>query len=79
MTDPARAAVLVDVRFESLTGRPYQLYALLDPALSNTGDDDVGETVGRTLVARDDRLASALAAKPAPTRLSSGYLGASDG
>ena len=54
MTDPARAAVLVDVRFESLTGRPYKLYALLDPALSNSGDDDVGEARGRTLVARDD-------------------------
>ena len=39
-TDPARAAVLVDVTFESLTGRPYDLYALLDPGLSNTGDDD---------------------------------------
>jgi glucoamylase len=38
-TDPARAAVLVDVVFESLTGRPYQLYVLYDPALSNGGDD----------------------------------------
>ena len=38
VTDPARAAVLVEVRFESLTGRPYKLYALLDPALSNTGE-----------------------------------------
>ena len=33
VTDPRRAAVLVDVRLESLTGRPYKLYALLDPAL----------------------------------------------
>ena len=79
VTDPARAAVLVDVRFESLTGRPYRLYALLDPALSNTGDDDVGETRGRTLIARDEKLASALKTEPAPTRVSSGYLGASDG
>jgi glucoamylase len=79
VADPGRSAVLVDVRFESLTGRPYKLYALLDPALSNTGDDDVGETDGRTLVARDDHLASALATEPAPTRVSSGYMGASDG
>ena len=55
MTDPGRAAVLVDVSFESLTGRPYKLYALLDPALSNTGDDDTGKTEGRTLVARDEQ------------------------
>ena len=47
--------MLVDVRFESLTGGRYKLYALLDPALSNTGDDDVGEAHGRTLVARDEQ------------------------
>ena len=68
VTDPRRSAVLVKVRLESLTGRPYKLYALLDPALSNTGDDDVGETRGHALVARDDKLASALVSKPAPTR-----------
>ena len=28
VADPSRAAVLVDLDFESLTGRPYQLYAL---------------------------------------------------
>ena len=79
VTDPRRSAVLVKVRLESLTGRPYKLYALLDPALSNTGNDDVGETRGRALVARDDKLASALVSKPAATRVSSGYLGKSDG
>ena len=79
VTDPRRSAVLVKVRLESLTGRPYKLYALLDPALSNTGNDDVGETRGHALVARDDKLASALVSKPAATRVSSGYLGKSDG
>ena len=57
-----------------------QLYVLLDPALSNTGDDDRGAQPGDALVAYDDKLASALAAKPgAPARVSSGYMGASDG
>ena len=78
-TDPGRAAVLVDVDFESLTGRPYQLYALLDPALSNGGDDDRGGTSGSTLFANDDRYAVALASSPAADRTSSGYMGASDG
>ena len=32
VADPARSAVLADVTFESLTGRPYQLYVLADPA-----------------------------------------------
>jgi glucoamylase len=79
VTDPARSAVLVDVVFESLTGRPYRLYALLDPALSNTGDDDRAGSDGHTLFAYDDRYAAALASRPAPTRTSSGYLGVSDG
>jgi len=75
VTDPERAAVLVDVRFESLTGRPYKLYVLADPALSNTGDDDRG----RGLVAYDATNASALRAAPRFTRRSVGYMGASDG
>jgi glucoamylase len=79
VTDPQRNAVLVDVRFESLTGKPYQLYALFDPALSNTGDDDRGGTAGQTLYAYDARYATALATSPAPTQTSSGYLGSSDG
>jgi glucoamylase len=32
-TDPDRAAVLVDVRFESLDGQPYQVYVLHDVGL----------------------------------------------
>jgi len=73
VTDPARAAVLVDVRFESLTGEPYRVYVLGDPALSNTGDDDTGS--GAT--ASDATNASALATAPALTRTSVGYMGAS--
>jgi len=69
--DLDRAAVLVDVRLESLTGKPYALYALLDPGLSNTGDDD--RATG--LAAYDDRYASALATSPAPQRTSVGYRG----
>jgi glucoamylase len=79
VTDTARSAVLVHVRLDSLTGRPLKLYALFDPALTNTGDDDRGGTSGRTLFADDDHGAVALAASPAPTRTSSGYMGASDG
>jgi glucoamylase len=75
VTDPGRVAVLVDVDFESLTGKPLQLYALLDPALSNTGDDD--SATG--LAAFDGHYASALATSPAPARSSSGYAGRSDG
>jgi glucoamylase len=75
VTDPARAAVLVDVKFESLTGHPYELYVVADPALSNTGDDD--RATGMT--AFDAANASALATAPALTRSSAGYMGVSDG
>jgi len=75
VTDPARAAVLVSVRFESLTGKPYHLYVLGDPALSNTGDDDTAS--GTT--ASDKTNATALATTPALTKTSVGYMGASDG
>src|SRR4051794_29719587 len=44
VTDPARSTVLVDINFRSLTGRPYQVYVLHDPALSMTGNDDTGST-----------------------------------
>ena len=75
VVDPARAAVLVDVAFESRTGRPYDLYVLADPALSNTGDDDRG----KGMTAWDAKGASAIAADPPLGRESSGYMGASDG
>jgi glucoamylase len=79
VTDPGRSAVLVDVTFESLTGRPYSLYVLADPALSNTGDDDRGTRAGDAMVAFDAGNASAIAAQPALGKVSSGYLGTSDG
>ena len=79
VTDPDRAGVLVDVTFVSLTGRPYRLYALYDPSLSNDGMDDTGRSQDDALVAEDAGAASALVAAPAFTATSSGYLGTSDG
>ena len=77
-TDPARDVVLVDVRFESLTGQPYGLHVLLDPDLDNDGRDDRARTIAGTLVASDRRMTSALAASPAFTATSSGYARDSD-
>jgi glucoamylase len=79
VTDPARAAVLVDVEFESLTGRPYRLYAVYDPGLSNGGDDDTATSGQGELIAADDRAASALVTAPSLRRTSSGFKGTSDG
>ena len=71
VTDPARASVLVRVKFSG--DRGLKLYVLADPALSGGGDDDRG----RGLVAWDAKHASALAGPF--RRASSGYVGSSDG
>jgi glucoamylase len=75
ITDPARATVLANVRFESLTGKRLRLYVLADPAPGDDGNDDRGRSASRALLAYDDDAASAVAAKPALTRTTSGYRG----
>ena len=75
ITDPARATVLARVRFTSLTGRPLRLYVLADPAPGDDGNDDLGVSRDGVLVAHDDVAASAVAARPALGRASSGYRG----
>jgi glucoamylase len=79
VTDPSRSTLLVDVRFQSLTGRAYRVYALLDPALSNDGNDDSGTTSHGALLTQDAKAGSALIADPGFGRTSTGYLDASDG
>jgi glucoamylase len=70
-TDPARATVLADVKFESKTHRPLRLYVLADPAASDTLTDDRG----RGMVAWDASSASAVEADPGLRDASAGYRG----
>ncbi len=79
VTDPARAAVLVDVRFESLTGQPYQVYVLHDAALGLNGNDDLGSSGHGGLLATDGVQSSAVLASSGFTKTSSGYADRSDG
>jgi glucoamylase len=79
ITDPARSTVLIDVNFESLSGRAYQLYALFDPSLANDGNNDTAPSQNGQLVASDGNVASALVGAPGFAQTSSGYKGASDG
>jgi glucoamylase len=78
VTDPARATVLVKVRFDSLDGADHDLELAYDPALYNDGNDDVGWTRGHALLSHDRHIASALVARPALTLTSSGYTGHDD-
>src|SRR3954449_3470851 len=78
VTDPARSAVLVDVRFESLTGKPYSLYVLHDVGIGLNANDDTGRSAHGGLVATDGVQSGAVLASSGFTQRSSGYLGTSD-
>ncbi|MFP3960968.1 glycoside hydrolase family 15 protein [Actinomadura fulvescens] len=78
VADPGRSAVLADVRFESLTGRPYTVYVLHDAGLGLNANDDTGRSEGG-LVATDGVLSSAVLVSPGFTKMSSGYADRSDG
>ena len=75
IADPDGDTVLAAVRFVSLTGRPLHLYALVDPAPGDDGNDDLGRSRGQGLLARDDTVASLVAARPALADRTSGYAG----
>lgn len=83
VTDPERSTVLVDVEVKSIDGGEYTAYVLYDPSLGNSGRHDSGSSVGSALVAEDLKAstpsASALVAKPAFRRTTSGFDGVSDG
>ncbi len=81
VTDPRRDAVVVRVRLRSLDGHPYRLFALNDPALDNSGDNDRGRTVGHSLVATDtdSGISSTLVSRPRFGATSNGFLGRNDG
>ena len=75
ITDPARATVLAQIKFESLTGSPLKLYVLADPAPGNDGNDDRGVSPNDQLVSYDDVAASAVEASPRFKATTSGYRG----
>ncbi len=68
--------MLVRVRMQSLTGKRLRLFVLADPAPGDDGNDDRASTQPARLVAFDDSAASAIVARPALRRTSSGYKGA---
>lgn len=84
VTDPKRSTLMVRVEFETLTGGPYQLFALYDPSLAGTSTHDSGSSVDGALVATDTHLAerpiaTALLASTGFAATSTGYVGTSDG
>jgi len=85
LTDPYRNVVLKKVRFEALLGQisDYRLYALLSPHLANCGYGNTGwagDYKGVPMFfAENNGTALALACSVPWTKMSVGYVGASDG
>ncbi|KAA9153157.1 twin-arginine translocation signal domain-containing protein [Amycolatopsis acidicola] len=77
VTDPARAAVLVDVDFRAR--KPLQIFVLHDPALGGEGTADSAFPQDGALVASDGRTASALLAGNGFSESTVGYSGVNDG
>ena len=68
VTDPARAAVIVNVRLESLTGQPYRLYALCQPGAVEHRRRRHGTQRRDALVASDAKPARPARLAPRSTR-----------
>jgi glucoamylase len=80
VTDVRRPTLLIETRFQALSGGPYHLYVLYNPSLANSGMGDAGASSGSMLVANDGNIASALASSSGFVKMSSGYSGTpSDG
>ena len=78
-TDPGHPALLVRVRFRSLDGGRYRVFAVADPSLDNSTLGDTGRRVGSALVAHDGPVASALVSSAPFSQTSTGFFGTSDG
>jgi glucoamylase len=80
-TDPQRATVLADVRFDARGRGRYAVNAIYEPTLADTRTDDSASTQqrGTVLAASDGTSASALIGRPAFAATANGYRGTSDG
>jgi glucoamylase len=79
VTDPRRSSVLIRVGFQSLTRRPYHLYVVANPQLSNATQSESGVCADGTLVADDAQMSSAIRTAPRLRQVSCGFKGTSDG
>ena len=69
VTDPRRSVVLIDVTFQSLDGRRHRVSMLADAAPSNETDTSLGSCSPSGVLASDQHMAIAVAARPALTHL----------
>jgi glucoamylase len=80
VTDSDRPVLLMQTRFQALSGGPYQVYVLHNPSLAGSGMGDTAATLGNALVASKGAIADALISSVGFAQTSNGYSGAaSDG
>lgn len=77
VTDVDRPTLLIETRFEVLSGGPYDLFVLYNPSLSGSGMGDTAATEGDALVASDGDVASALVSSMGFAVTTNGYSGTS--
>ncbi|HYF72243.1 MAG TPA: glycoside hydrolase family 15 protein, partial [Nocardioides sp.] len=75
VTDPGHDTLVVRAQLESLDGGDYRLWTVYDPALGNGGMDDRARSRRHALVASDGAVSTALLARPALRRTTSGLVG----
>lgn len=68
VTDPDRPVLLIETRFEMLSGGPYQVYVLYNPSLNGSGLFDTAATSGNALVGNDGNVAMPSWLRPASRR-----------
>ncbi|HEY8185834.1 MAG TPA: glucan 1,4-alpha-glucosidase [Pyrinomonadaceae bacterium] len=81
VTDTGRSSVLIDVNFRWNSAKPFEgaIYVYYDPSLNNSGMHDSAWSDGDWLMSADGDRASALTSSNGFEKLTSGYLGVSDG
>jgi glucoamylase len=75
VTDIDRPTLLIETRFEVLSGGPYDVFVLYNPSLSGSGMGDTAATEGDALVASDGDVASALVSSMGFAVTTNGYSG----
>ena len=79
--NPEFSTILIDVDFQSHTGRDYQLYVIYDPSMANSGLHDTAAAYGGqgAFIAYEGDQVAALISNTGFAEMSAGFLGTSDG
>lgn len=78
ITDPKRNVVLMDVTLKSTSGKPLDLYVVVDPAVGNVGQHNHSVTCNGSLVSENDGTSCAVTSSIGFEEACHGFAAASD-